>query len=339
MIPHNRLSIGSEEHDASIRVLKSGWLAQGSEVQYFENEFSDYIGLPTGHAVAVSSGTSALFLALWALQAKNKRIAFPVYVCSALRNAVAMAGGEEVLLDTERLSPNIDIEALNSTQADIAIVPHMYGIPVDIDKIVNLEVIEDCAQCLGARVRGIITGIHGRLGIFSFYATKIITAGGQGGIVVSREKALIDSIRDFRDFDRRKDRKVRFNFQMTDLQATIAREQLKKLPRFLERRERIFQEYRKTNLKFIDTTNNTLEPVRYRAVMIVPEPHKIAEQLNRENIRSIIPIEEWEILGEKASFPNAYELSSITLSLPLYPSLSDEDYKKIINTLNTISER
>lgn len=308
-------------------------------MQCFENEFSDYLGLPTGHSVAVSSGTAALFLALWVLQAKNKRIAFPVYVCSALRNTVAMAGGEEVLLDIERLSPNIDIEALNNTQADIAIVPHMYGIPVDIEKIRKVEVIEDCAQCLGAKIRGTFAGIHGRLGIFSFYATKIITAGGQGGIVVSKEKALIDSIRDFRDFDKRKDRKIRFNFQMTDLQAAIAREQLKKLPWFLEKREKIFQEYQGTNINFLDTLDNTLKPVRYRAVTIVSEPHKIVEQLNRENINSIIPIEDWEILGEKESFPNAHELSSVTLSLPLYPSLSVEDVNKIINTLKAILER
>ena len=90
MIPHNRPTIGSEEEEAVTRVLRSGNLANGTEVSSFEKEFSEYMGLKKEHSVAVSNGTSALFLSLWALDANSKKIAFPSYVCSALRHAVGM---------------------------------------------------------------------------------------------------------------------------------------------------------------------------------------------------------------------------------------------------------
>ena len=76
MIPHNRPTLDIEEEEAAIRVLRSGWLTQGKEVEAFENEFCKFIGLPGGHAVAVSSGTASLFLSLWVLNAKNKKISF-----------------------------------------------------------------------------------------------------------------------------------------------------------------------------------------------------------------------------------------------------------------------
>ncbi len=104
MILHNKPTFGKEEEQAAIRVIRSGWVAQGKEVESFENEFCNYLGLPDGHAVALSSGTAALFMALWVLKAKGKKVAFPVYSCSALRNAVAMTGADEILSDIRRFT-------------------------------------------------------------------------------------------------------------------------------------------------------------------------------------------------------------------------------------------
>ena len=95
MIPHNRPTIGLEEEQAITRVLRSGNLVNNIEVSSFEKEFSEYMGLKKEHAVAVSNGTSALFLSLWVLDANSKKIAFPSYVCSALRHAVSMVNGVE----------------------------------------------------------------------------------------------------------------------------------------------------------------------------------------------------------------------------------------------------
>ncbi|RZD43826.1 MAG: hypothetical protein CXT78_07470, partial [Thaumarchaeota archaeon] len=298
MIPHNKPTMGIEEEEAVIRVLRSSCLVGGNETEQFENEFCNFVGLPKGHAVAVSSGTAALYLALWVLEGDKKTISFPGYVCSALRNATNMIGGNEEIIDIKKESPNIKFEEIK--KESIVIAPHMYGIPVDITKIKNNNIIEDCAQSLGAKINGISVGLHGNAGIFSFYATKLITSGGHGGMYVSKNKKLVDRVRDYREFDYRHDQKKRFNFQMTEIQAAIGREQLKKLPKFLERREEIFQKYKKNGLELLDVERNQnhISPVRYRAVIKTEEPNKIIKSLESVGVKAIVPTEDWELLGK-----------------------------------------
>jgi perosamine synthetase len=335
-IPHNRPTLGKAEEQAAIRVIQSKWVAQGKEVRLFENELCDFLGLPEGHAVALSSGTAALYLALWVLSAPGKRVALPVYSCSSLRHAISMAGGQEILIDTGPGSPNLEPRLLQPGNLDVAIIPHMFGIPADILALQDIDVVEDCAQALGAQLAGIPVGLFGRVGVFSFYATKLITSGGQGGMVVSKDKTLIDAVRDYREFDQRRDRQERFNFQMTDLQAAIGREQFMKLPHFLTRRDDIFQKYREAGLDLLDTNARNVSPVRYRAVMKTTTPRKIIDSLAKSGIKTIIPIEDWELLGEPHVFPNALKLTRETVSLPIYPSLLDTDVDRIISRISKL---
>ena len=334
MIEHNKPTLGKQEQRAVSKVLESGYIAQGLEVERFENEFCDFLDLPERHAVALSSGTSALFMALWSLNAKNKSIAMPVYACSALRNAVAMAQAKEVLTDNAMNSPNICLNQLQKSNADIAIVPHMFGLPNEIQNIKDIDVIEDCAQSLGASIDNKKTGLIGEVGIFSFYATKLMTSGGQGGMFVSKDKNLVDKVRDYREFDCRRDNKHRFNFQMTDVQASIGRVQLKRLPIFLERRQEIFAMYKEVGLDLIESENNA--SVYYRAVIRVNNPVKIKGKLLRLGIKTIIPIEDWELLDNGSEYKNAYHLTQTTLSLPIYPSLTNRDVTNIVNQLNKV---
>lgn len=335
MIPHNKPTLGIEEELAARRVLQSGWLAQGTEVESFENEFCQFIGLPKGHAVAVTNGTSALFLALNVLNARKKKVIFPGYVCSALRHAVGMVGGTECLVDVAPNSPNIDLTKLEESGSDINIVPHMYGIPVELTNFSSENIIEDCAQAIGAKVNNINVGLQGSVGIFSFYVTKLMTSGGQGGMLISKDKSLVESVRDYREFDNRHDDKKRFNFQMTDLQAAIGREQLKKLPKFLSRREEIFNEYKKVGLDLLDVPNNNtnLVPVRYRAVVVTKNPEKIIESLKLVGVTAVIPTEERTLLDNSSILPNAIQLTRETVSLPIYPSLSDEEVDLILSVI------
>ena len=333
MIQHNAPTLGIEEERAALRAIRSGWLAQGPEVESFEDGFCKFISLPVGHAVAVSSGTSALFLSLWVLNAKGKNISFPVYACSALRHAIEMAECHELPLDIDDNSPNIELDQLRTYGKDITIVPHMYGIPIDLSDFHELNIIEDCAQALGAKVNGKFVGLQGTIGIFSFYATKLITSGGQGGMIVSKDKILIDKIRDYREFDYRRDNKRRFNFQMTDLQAAIGREQLKKLPRFLARRSEIFDQYKGTGLDLLDIKahyKSKLLPVRCRAIVRTMTPHKLINSLKSVGVQARVPTEDWALLGEPQLFPNALRLTKETVSLPIYPSLSDDDIETIL---------
>ena len=336
MIPHNKPTIGPEEEEAVTRVLRSGNLANGTEVSLFEKEFSDYMGLKKEHSVAVSNGTSALFLSLWALDANSKKIAFPSYVCSALRHAVGMINGVETIIDSSKNSPNINQYEMKNNSHDIEIVPHMYGIPTKITRNENIPLIEDCCQALGARVNEELVGLQGTTGIFSFFATKVITSGGHGGMIISKEKEIIEKIKDYREFDGRKDQKSRFNFQMTELQAAVGREQLKKLPAFLERREEIFQMYRSAGLELLDVNKEdqkSIKPIRYRAILKTSNQREIITKLDKKEIKAIVPLEDWELLGEKESSPNSLEFSKNTVSIPIYPSLKDEEVELIIKTI------
>ena len=338
MIPHNKPTLGNEEAEAANRVLASGWLAQGSEVAAFENELCSFLDLPGGHAVALSSGTAALFMGLWVLGARGKVVAFPSYACSALRNAVAMAGANELLLDVADGSPNIDLTRIEASAPEILIAPHMYGLPMDLSGIDKVQVIEDCAQSLGARVKRLPTGRQAQVGVFSFYATKLITSGGQGGMLVSRDRNLADQVRDYRDFDCRRDKQERFNFQMTDLQAAIGRAQLVKLPVWLEQRARLFEVYRNAGLRMLD-----IEPaigtqaVRYRAVVQTAAPERVMRVLAENGVQAIVPIEGWELLGDGSVCPNAVRLSKTTVSLPLYPTMTEHQAATIVSLVRGIA--
>jgi perosamine synthetase len=329
MIPHNKPTLGTQEQAAAMRVLDSGWVAQGPEVEAFENELCRFFGVPEGHALAVSSGSAGVYLALWALDGKEKHIGMPVYSCAALRNAVGLAGGKSVYLDCAENTANVDIAQVVRSNIDILIAPSMFGIPVALPSARSYKVVEDLAQSFGAAVDGNRIGLRGEVGICSFYATKMITSGGQGGAVISRDKALIDKVRDYREFDCRDDRKLRFNFQMTDIQAAIGRSQLCRLPDFIQRRTQLFSIYREAGLELIDSHSPQIKPVRYRAVIRCSEPVRVINTLAAAGVRAIIPVETYELLDTPDRYPVAQALTQTTVSLPLYPALNVEDAHRI----------
>jgi perosamine synthetase len=336
MIPHNLPTLGLEEQIAAARVLGSGWVAQGPEVEAFENELCEFFNLPSGHAIAVSSGSSALYLALWVLEGNNKRIGLPVYACSALRNAVGLVNGQAVYIDCAADSPNLDISAACNADIDMLIAPSMFGIPVDLPATRNFKVIEDVAQSLGAMSSGQRIGLRGDVGICSFYATKMMTSGGQGGAVISYDKVLIDKLKDYREFDCRDDAMLRFNFQMTDLQAAVGRIQLGKLPIFMQKRDRIFSIYREVGLNLLDSTSTINRPARYRAVIRCDNPIEVIRVLGLDGIRAIVPVESWELLDNPKNYSVAHQLTCQSVSLPIYPSLLESDAIKIAGIVRSV---
>lgn len=333
MISHNQPLLGDDEQAAASRVINSGWVAQGPETRLFEAELCQFLGLPEGHVVAVSSGTAALFLSLWVLDAKKKRSAIPAYSCSALSNAIQMMGGEPIILDSSEGNPNVGLDKFVTPDFSIAVVPHMFGIPVDLSNIDNVEIIEDCAQAIGAKVNSLPVGLQGRLGVYSFSATKLMTTGGQGGAVVSKDKDLIDQIRDYREFDGRRDKNPRFNFQITDIQAAIGRVQLEKLPRFLERRQLIFKRYNK-HAPLLQSGNKSCRGVPYRAIFETSNPQSVIQFFGQRKITCINPMNRWELASDGGPTPNADQLSQSLVSLPIYPALNEEAMCQVTKTLS-----
>jgi perosamine synthetase len=332
VIPHNRPTLGQCELDAAARVLAGGWVAQGREVEAFEAEVCAYLGLAAGHAVALSSGTAALFVVLWALGAKGKRVAIPVYSCAAVRNAVIMAGAEAVPVDVADDSPNMDPEQALDASVDMIVAAHMFGVPHRWrSSSLSVPVIEDCSQALGARIDGRPVGTNGTAGVFSFYATKMLTSGGQGGMLVSADKSLADAARDYRQFDCRRDRLPRFNLQMTDLQAAVGRAQLSQLDAFVSRRREIRVRYAAAGLPLWPAaTVPGIEPCNFRAITRAPNPPAAIAQLAETGIRAIVPIADWELLAEPGQFPRAAALARSTVSLPIYPSLTQQETATVI---------
>ena len=194
----------AEETDAARRVLESGALAQADEVAAFEQEFSDALVLDRP-CVAVNSGTSGLHLGLLAAGiGPGDEVIVPSFTFAATANAVALTGARPVFADIEPdtfcLSPDATAAAITARTA--AIMPvHLFGHPADLPRLSalaarhGLALFEDAAQAHGASMNGVPVGSVGRFAMFSFYATKNMTSGGEGGMVSCADRELERSLR------------------------------------------------------------------------------------------------------------------------------------------------
>lgn len=351
IILHNKLSVGTEEIAAIERVIKSGWVAQGWQVKKFEDEFSNLLFNGKSRAVAVSNGTSALYLALISLGVgPGDEVILPTYTCSAVLNAVVMTGATPVLVDIDNKTLNISlVETVKkiTKKTKAIIITHTFGCPADLDGFLKLRVpiIEDCAQALGSRYRNGYLGTFGVISTFSFYASKVITTGN-GGMIFSRNRKLIDKIRDYREFDCRKKYLPRFNFKMSDIQAAMGRIQLKKLPFFLKRRKYFASVYS----QILPSLSVWPQPVCvdslnfYRFLIRTKRARQLKRYFADNGIETIIPIESYELLHrylgqDPKKFPVSEEVAKSTLSLPVYPALSTAELKYIVSMLNKYLEK
>ena len=345
MIPHNSTHITKSDRLAVDSIMKSGWIAQGKEVEALEKNFNQLFFDST--SCAVSSGTSALFLALRALGAKkNIEVAIPSYSCSALLNAVNMIGATPRIVDVTNDTFVIDHSSLVNLapNSSIVIAVHTFGSRANIEMIKSLgvKVIEDCCHSLGGIYENQLIGQAGHVSIFSFYATKIIT-GGQGGLILSNNVDLIDSINDYREFDCREEYYPRFNFQMSDIQAAMIRSQLQRLNQIISRRYEIAQKYRENlpnNLICQEGVESEGSMV-YRFVIRAPNKefrNKLKTYLHNNKIQCIVPIKRDELLHrylgiDPVNFPNSELLADTTLSIPIFPALTDNEIKYVSRML------
>lgn len=349
MIFHSKPSIGKEEIQAVQKVLESGWVVEGKEVQKFEDSVCKYLGWKSGYAVALSSGTAALYVTLISLGIKNgDEVIIPTYVCSAVLNAVNLTGAKPILVDSNPDDFNISFERTKeniNTRTKAIIIPHTFGMPADVDRFVklNIPIIEDCAQSIGSKLHGKHLGVFGKAAIFSFYASKMLTTG-YGGMIFSKDRRFIEKVRDYREFDCRKTYKPRFNFQMSDFQAALGSVQLKKLSLFLKKRKSIAREYYKafpSNIVWPQSKVKQKETNFFRFLIRVKNPNKIKKILEKKGVQTIIPIQTHELLHRylsksPSSFPVAEEIAKTTLSLPIYPTLTSVEVKHIISSVKSI---
>jgi dTDP-4-amino-4,6-dideoxygalactose transaminase len=344
-------SIKSEIDEAVMSVLDSAQFVLGNEVAAFENEFAAYNGAQ--YAIGVSSGTSALHLALLAagIGPEDEVVTVP-FTFVATVAAICYTGAKPVFVDIARDSFTMDVRRLEAVITDRtkAILPvHLYGQPADMDPILdiarrrNLLVIEDAAQAHGAEYKGRKAGSIGDMGCFSFYPGKNLGAYGEGGAVITNSPDYNRRIRMLRDWgaERKYYHEVRgYNYRLEGLQGAILRVKLRHLDAWTEARRRNARLYHEVladgPLVIPEEMSYARHAWHVYAVRSENRP-AIQQKLQAEGIQTNLhypfPIHllpAYADLGyEEGDFPRAEAAAREELSLPMYPELSADQIERV----------
>jgi dTDP-4-amino-4,6-dideoxygalactose transaminase len=323
-------------------VVRRGWVAPGPEVDAFERELAGR--LATEAVAVVSSGSMALELALRALQVgPGHEVVIPTYVCDALHHAVVRAGATPVLADADPATLSLSAATVRvrlSPRTRAVIVPHAFGLAADLRPLLALGVpiVEDCAQTLGARLDERPVGSLGTLAVCSFYATKMLTTG-EGGAVAG-PAALVERVRDLRDYDERDDLTPRVNAKLSDLAAALGRSQLARLDTFVARRRAVADRYRQRLRGAPCATPPEAggRHVYHRFVVEVDRsPDDVRAALHARGVAARRPVYRpaHRALG-LGGFPEADRLWERALSLPCYPSLTEAEVDTVVGALREV---
>ncbi|KSU60402.1 aminotransferase DegT [[Bacillus] enclensis] len=338
----------------------TNWIAPlGTNVNEFEKELAAKVGSKA--AAALSSGTGAIHLALRAAGVGEGDIVFcPTLTFSATANPIIYQNAVPVFIDSNEETWNMCPEALEEAfekypAVKAVIVVHLYGLSADMDKIMeicrkhNVAVIEDAAESLGGYYKGQHTGTFGDYGIFSFNGNKIITTSG-GGMLVSNNEEKVSKVRFWATQSRDQARhyqhsELGFNYRMSNVVAGIGRGQLKVLEKRVEKKKNIFEFY-KRELEGLDgvefmPVNDWDKPNYWLSAMKLSgtvRPFDLMEALEKENIESR-PV--WKPMHmqpffEKYNFVGtdvSEKLFRNGVCLPSDTKMTDEDLKRVINTL------
>ena len=320
-IPHSATTLGDEEIEAAIRVLRSGHLSQGAEVAAFEEECAAAVG--RRYAVAVNSGTSALHLALGALGVvADEPVAVPSYGCASLITAVRLQNAQPVLCDIDERF-NLDPRQVSGT-CRVSILAHLFGARGAAPRG---DVIEDIAQSIGGD-----TGREGVVAVASFYATKLMTTG-EGGMILTDDDGFASHARDRRDYDNRDDFIVRYNYKLTDVQAALGRAQLRRLPSFIERRRQIASMYRDAFSNFPVRLPEPEGHVYFRFVISTGERDGLEAHLHACGVEAKRPVYRPAHHYFGGTYPASERAHRESLSLPIYPSLIDAEARHVIDSV------
>jgi perosamine synthetase len=354
MIPAAKTQIGEEERAAVDRVLASGMLAMGPEVAAFESEFSVHVA--NRHCIAVNSGTSALHLALLAAGiGPGDEVIVPSFSFAATANSVALTGATPVFVDIEPDYFAIDPSAVEAaiTPRTRAVMPvHLYGHPAAlvaltaIAKKHGMLLLEDAAQAHLASVDGVPVGAWGIAASFSFYPTKNMTAG-EGGLMSTADDGVARTMRLLRNQGMEKryaNEIIGFNTRMTDIHAAIGRVQLTRLPEWTAKRQAnaaFFSE----NLAGVVTPPTAEGAVhvfhQYTIRVVDHDRDRFAEELAARGVGSGVyyptPIHRLPSFALDLDLPTTELVASQVLSLPIYPSLTDDELGTIVDAVNAVA--
>lgn len=357
MIPIAKPLMGDEEIDAVAAVLRSGLIAEGERVREFETKFAEYIGVE--HAVAVNSGTSALFAALLAHNIGNgDEVITTSFSFIATANSILFTGAKPVFADIEYDTFNIDTDGIldKITPKTKALMPvHLYGHPAEMKAIMeiaddhNLVIIEDACQAHGTSYGGKKVGSFGT-GAFSFYPTKNMTTS-EGGMITTDDKAVAERARMVRSHGSKQrylHEMIGYNLRMTDISAAIGLVQLDKLDNFTSMRQenaRILsdglQDIDGITVPVIwDGCSHVFHQYTIRVRAGAEKRNELAAMLNQNGIGTgmyyPIPIHKQPVymnLGYNDNLPECEKAAEEALSLPVHPGVLKDELKTIIESI------
>lgn len=353
-IPLSKPYLGEMESANLSACVNTGWISsQGAFVSEFERQFADLIGAK--YAVAVSNGTAALHLSLLALGiGAGDEVIVPNLTFGATANAVIHAGARPVLCDIDEKNWTIDCQQLKQliNQKTKAIIPvHLYGLPANMQEIAtlaelnNLNVIEDCAQALGAQVNGRTVGNLGDCGCFSFFANKTMTTG-EGGMVTTNDQVLWQKLLLFRDHGMKPEKRYwhevpGLNYRMTNIQASLGVAQLDKIDYLINERCRINEVYQHylascPDISFSEALHQ-VKKVTWVTSILVPDPQRIQIALAENGVdsrRFFYPLHKQPPYfvpehPEKSLYSASQSVARKGISLPTFVGLQDEQIKRI----------
>ena len=351
-------AIKKDINKAIQEVLDSGRFVLGEKLELFEKEFAAFCNAP--YAVGANNGTSALHLALVASGiGKGDEVITAPNTFIATCEAISYTGAVPKFVDMDQDTYTLDTNKLKKaiTGKTKAIMPvHLYGQPADMKQVMeiaekhNLMVIEDAAQAHGAEH-------HHRkmpfsdIGCFSFYPGKNLGAYGEGGMVVTKDKKLLEKMRIYRDHGQEKKnvhKYIGYNYRLEELQAAILRIKLKHLDAWTEMRRKnakLYNELFEGSDVITPTEKDYNKHVYHLYVIRAKERQKLIEHLSSKGIQTGIhypvPVhltEAYADLGcKKGSFPIAEQCADEILSLPMYPELNEEDIKTVVKEIKDFS--
>ncbi|MBE9207147.1 DegT/DnrJ/EryC1/StrS family aminotransferase [Nostoc sp. LEGE 06077] len=343
MITHSKPWITEADQQAVVTVLSSGMIAQGQLVHQLETKVAHYLDVAGG--VAVASGSSALVLALTALGVNNDdEVILPTYVCKSVMESVIGVGAKPVLCDIghDGNMTQETIAAQVTSKTAVIIVVHIFGVAANTHalKCFGIPIIEDCCQAFGTSINGAKVGSIGTIGIFSFHATKCLTTG-EGGMAVSNSSNLLEKMRSLRDGDSFSV-KERITAPLTDLQAALGLSQLSRYSNFLQRRQEIANYYlhhlHNCSLELPAAINQISIFFRF-PVRVNGNFETYQQQFHHHNIQVRRGVDNLlhRLLGlEPHQFPTAERLFAETVSLPIYPALSNAELQQVVLACHTI---
>lgn len=359
-IPFNTLKPGYAKYrdeylEAAMRVLDSGWYTLGRELEAFESEFVEWLGMK--HCVGLNSGLDALILAVRALGIKaGDEVIVPAntYIASVL--GITENGATPVFVEPDQYY-NIDpdkIEQAITPRTKAILVVHLYGQACRMDKIMeiaqrhNLPVIEDCAQSHGATFNGQKIGTFGTISCFSFFPTKNMGAFGDAGAIATNDEEIAQKIRALRNYGSEKKYYNKYqgvNSRMDEIQAALLRVKLRHIDEITAERRAIAEAY----LAGIKNPNIILPQIAEGAshvwhlfVVRTDKRDDLQKYLADNGIGTQIhyPVpphlaEAYKGLGHaKSSFPITEHYADSILSLPLYNGMANDEWAFVLNTIN-----